>query len=198
MHSKGRLVWTYNYADWSLASSLIENTNWDLLFSGDNINRSWTSWHQQFMKIMKECTPNTALRSRRNLPWLNKKLIRAMRRRNKLFKKAKTSIVNMFADDVLLYHIVSCPDDYLDAQHSVTSIEQWSSSNYLQLNVLKCKYMTISRKKKPITPQRALTLNNSILEQVESYKYLGLLLTADLSWSLTSLPSALKLKGSLA
>ena len=93
------------------------------------------------------------------------------------------SVVNMFADDVLLYHIISCPDDYLDAQHSVTSIEQWSSSNYLQLNALKCKYMTISRKKKPITPQRALTLNNGILEQVESYKYLGLLLTADLSWS---------------
>ena len=43
--------------------------------------------------------------------------------------------------------------------------------------------MTISRKKKPITPQRALTLNNGNLEQVESYKYLGLLLTADLSWS---------------
>ena len=81
------------------------------------------------------------------------------------------SVVNMFADDVLLYHIISCPDDYLDAQHSVTSIEQWSSSNYLQLNALKCKYMTISRKKKPITPQRALTLNNGILEQVESYKY---------------------------
>ena len=61
------------------------------------------------------------------------------------------SIVNMFADDVLLYYIISCPDDYLDTQHSITSIEQWSSDNYLQLNALTCKYMTISRKKKPIT-----------------------------------------------
>ena len=91
MRSKGRLVWRYNYADWSLASSLIENTNWDLLFSGDNINRSRTSWHKQFMKIMKECIPNTALRSRRNLPWLNKKLNQSMRRRNKLFKQAQIS-----------------------------------------------------------------------------------------------------------
>ena len=88
---KGRLVWRYNYADWCLASSLIENTNWDLLFSGDNIDRSWTSWHQHFLSIMKESIPNTALRSRRNLPWLNKQLIQALRRRNKLFKQAKIS-----------------------------------------------------------------------------------------------------------
>ena len=40
---------------------------------------------------MKECIPNTALRSRRNLPWLNKKLIQSMQRRNKLFKQAKIS-----------------------------------------------------------------------------------------------------------
>lgn len=93
------------------------------------------------------------------------------------------SIVNMFADDVLLYHTISCPNDYSDAQHSVTAIEHWSSDNHLQLNALKCKCMIISRKKKPITPQCALILNGNNLEQVKSYKYLGLLLTADLSWS---------------
>ena len=514
---KGRLVWRYNYADWCLASNIIENTNWDLLFSEDNIELSWTSWKQRFMLIMKECIPNTTLRSRRNLPWLNKQLIQAMKRRNKLFKQAKisgdfskykvarnktlqqlrsakhaylaqlnprdpksfwktvkflnkkqksiptlsqgeivasTSIdktkmlnkffcscfntdfppltskciqhqsnpiqesllctedevhqlllsldvsksngpdgilptmlkhtagsitssltkvlnlsirlgqlpsqwkqslivpipktssadspscyrpisllpvvskilerhicdllqdhlqslnfisdkqwgfqegrstvtalikctddwlkelevgndicavffyfrkafdlvphephfqklsslnlddcilnwlhdylcnrlqavivdgdesenssvlsgvpqgsvlgpllfliyindltnvvvhrnsnVNMFADDVLLYHTISCPDDYLDAQHSISTIEHWSSDNHLQLNALKCKCMTISRKKEPITPLHDLVLNNGTLEKVQSYKYLGLLLTVDLSWS---------------
>ena len=71
----GRLVWRYNHADWSLASSLIENTNWDLLFFSGNIERSWTSWHQHFLSIMNKSIPNTVLRSRRNLPWLNKQLI---------------------------------------------------------------------------------------------------------------------------
>ena len=30
----------------------------------------------------------------------------------------------MLADDVLLYHTISCPDDYLDSevQHSITAI----------------------------------------------------------------------------
>ena len=93
------------------------------------------------------------------------------------------STINMFADDVLLYHTISSSEDYLDAQQSITAIEHWSSNNYLQLNALKCKCMTISRKKKPIAPHCALVLNNSTLEQVQSYKYLGLLLTADLSWS---------------
>ena len=53
----------------------------------------------------------------------------------------------------------------------------------MHLNALKCKYMTISRKMKPTTPHHPLILNNGDLEHVESYKYLGLLLTADLSWS---------------
>ena len=44
--------------------------------------------------------------------------------------------LNMSADDVLLYHIISCLDDYLDAQHSITAIEHWSSNNHLQLNAL--------------------------------------------------------------
>ena len=91
-------------------------------------------------------------------------------------------IINMLADDVLLYHIISSLDDHLDAQHSITAIEHWSSDNYLQLNALKCKCMTISRKKQPITPHCAVVLNSSTLEQVESYKDLGLLM-ADLSWS---------------
>ena len=95
----------------------------------------------------------------------------------------QNSNVNMFADDVLLYPTISCPDDYLAAQHSIAAIEHWSSDNHLQLNALKCKCMTISRKKEPITPPHALVLNNSTLEKVQSYKYLGLLLTADLSWS---------------
>ena len=66
----------------------------------------------------------------------------------------QNSNVNMFADDVFLYHTSFCPDDYLDAQHSIAAIvnEHWSSDNHLEMNgiALKCKCMIISRKKKPI------------------------------------------------
>ena len=74
----------------------------------------------------------------------------------------------MFADDVLLYHIISSPDDYLDAQHSITAIEHWSSQNHLQLNALKCKCMTTSRKKTPHCP---LILNDTNLEDPTQTSY---------------------------
>lgn len=74
------------------------------------------------------------------------------------------SIINMFADDVLLYHIISRrPGDYLDAQHSITTIEHWSSGNKLQLSVnAKKLYMTITIE--TTTSHHSLTLKNNNLE----------------------------------
>ena len=47
-----------------------------------------------------------------------------------------STIVNLFADDVLLYHFVSNVSDFLAVQESIGCIEQWSSKNYLILNAL--------------------------------------------------------------
>ena len=91
-----------------------------------------------------------------------------------------SAIINLFADDVLLYHTVSNIDDFLAVQESINSVEQWSCSNYLSLNALKCKCMLISHKRHPVQP---LLLNGEVLERVDTYKYLGILLTHDLSWS---------------
>ena len=44
--------------------------------------------------------------------------------------------------------------------------------------------MIISRKRNPPVPEVPLKLFGSPLEIVDSYKYLGVLLTGDLSWSL--------------
>ena len=94
-----------------------------------------------------------------------------------------SAIINLFADDVLLYHYVSKPSDYLTVQASINCIQQWSSDHYLCLNALKCKYMLISRKKQPLQPIHPLVLNCENLEKVDTYKYLGILLTSGLSWS---------------
>ena len=65
----------------------------------------------------------------------------------------------------------------------VGSIKQWSTDNYLCLHSSKCKYMIISRKRSPTLPENPLELLGSELERVDCYKYLGVLLTSDLSWS---------------
>ena len=54
--------------------------------------------------------------------------------------------VNLFTDDILLYHLISNPADYILLQLAVSSIEEWSKSNYLLFNAGKCKYMIVSRK----------------------------------------------------
>ena len=56
------------------------------------------------------------------------------------------------------------------------------SHNKLMLNPTKCKAMTISRKRNSVYPAQFL-LNGIQLEQVETFKYLGVLLSSDLSWS---------------
>ena len=54
---------------------------------------------------------------------------------------------------------------------------------FLTLNPSKCKYMLISRKRSPTLPDIPLLLHELPLCQVDTFKYLGILLSEDLSWS---------------
>ena len=84
--SSSRPVWLYAHANWDKAREMIEECDWIDIMS-DDTNDSWTRWHSSFMSIMQECVPRKILPSRRNLPWLNKNIKTAMRKRNTLFKK---------------------------------------------------------------------------------------------------------------
>ena len=93
------------------------------------------------------------------------------------------STVNLFADDVLLYHTIANEADYEALQTAISLIERWSASNFLNFNTTKCKYMVISRKLTRTSPPAQLQLLGQPLQMVESYKYLGLLLSSNMSWS---------------
>ena len=51
------------------------------------------------------------------------------------------------------------------------------------LNPSKCKFMLISRKHNRMNNHPAITINGQTLETVSTFKYLGLLLSYDLSWT---------------
>ena len=87
----------------------------------------------------------------------------------------------VYADDILLYRSIETNADYNQMQEDVTSIEQWMTGNFLTLNAAKCKQMLITRSKTHECPQ--LYLAGQLLEQVQSYKYLGVTITSSLSWS---------------
>ena len=93
------------------------------------------------------------------------------------------SKINLFADDILLYHVISALEDYEALQSAVSLIEEWSVSNSLSFNAGKCKYMVISRKLHPSSPSSPLRLLGCAMERVDCCKYLGLMITNNLSWS---------------
>ena len=90
---------------------------------------------------------------------------------------------NLFADDLLLFQVLSHVHDFIAIKEDISAVEDWSTDNYLTLNPKKCKYMIISRKR--VTPLREtpLILGGSVIAQVDIYKYLGVLLNNKLSWS---------------
>ena len=62
-------------------------------------------------------------------------------------------------------------------------VSTWSYEKFLNLNQAKCKFMLISRKRNSVLCLKPLQLNGVVLDSVQSFKYLGVMLTSDMSWS---------------
>ena len=93
------------------------------------------------------------------------------------------SDISLFADDIALYRIIRSSSDYLELQTDIDSITTCIESKYLKFNASKCKYMLVSRRRlSPSTPT-PLNINGCVLTKVTSYKYLGVTITSNLSWS---------------
>ena len=79
----------------------------------------------------------------------------------------------LYADDILLYRPVASVAD---------NIHDWTGCNFMTFNKKKCKLMHISHIRSPVLPTTPITLNGTVLETVNTFKYLGLLISSDLSW----------------
>ena len=92
------------------------------------------------------------------------------------------SDMSLFADDIALYRVIKTPADYVALQ-DVNSVSTVISYKYLHFNKTKCRTILLSRKRTKSCPP-PLLLNGTILTQVFSYRYLGIAITSELSWSL--------------
>ena len=91
--------------------------------------------------------------------------------------------MNLFADDIALYRVIKSPADYNLLQDDVNSVSNIITAKYLHFNKIKCRTMLITRKHTKTCQPPPLLLDGTILSQVSSYKYLGITITSDLSWS---------------
>ena len=93
------------------------------------------------------------------------------------------SSITMYADDLLLHRVISSSDDYELLQNDINTLAKWVDRNHLTLNAGKCKCMVISRLRRRSVPFHPLKLHMQTMERVSQYKYLGVLINEDLTWS---------------
>ena len=90
------------------------------------------------------------------------------------------SSVKVFADDALLYGVITNDADCDLLQDDLQKLEQWQNQWQMQFNPSKCKVLCISKKRSP--PVMKYTFCGVELEQVENITCLGITLTSKLKW----------------
>ncbi len=89
----------------------------------------------------------------------------------------------LYTDDMLLYRRIDSTKDFTVLQQDINTVNNCVKEIYLTFNSTKCKFMLISRKREYHHPVPNLLLDDVSLKRVDCFKYLGILLTADLRWS---------------
>ena len=89
----------------------------------------------------------------------------------------------LFADDMLLYKPLAEPSDSTRFQADVNLVGDWVSDNYLSINASKTKFMFISRRRNRQQNSPSFYLGDTLIQSVSHFKYLGVWISDDLSWS---------------
>jgi len=61
------------------------------VFVHNDIQQSWSNLKTASLNIMESCIPKAVLPTRHNIPWLNKEIVQAIRKRNLYFRRARKS-----------------------------------------------------------------------------------------------------------
>jgi hypothetical protein len=87
----------------------------------------------------------------------------------------------LYAHDTKVYNPIRSIADCEKVQQALTNLECWRRDNNLGFNSSKCKVLTITRKKSPLT--YAYQMNSKAVSRVENEKDLGVCVNNNLSWN---------------
>ena len=86
----------------------------------------------------------------------------------------------MYADNILLCRPNRQASDYQHLQQDVEALGKWANNNHLSFSPSKLKPMVFSRKIHPVSAPSYFSLNESRLEIVDSFVYLGITISSNL------------------
>ena len=160
-----RPIWRYALADFPRARELLEDTNWDSILSGD-VDQAWSLWHQKFLDIMEQCIPKGSLPKRKCPPWISKRMVSAIRKRNACYRRAKRTGSPMLLSrykhlrNKVVGMVKRGKSDYLDTLKSASCKEFWKAVK--NLNGRQCSIPPLNHSGKTANSDRekANMLNN--------------------------------------
>lgn len=98
-----------------------------------------------------------------------------------------TVLISLFADDIALRMRTARTNFYQHSlQTALSGVTEWASRWRMSFSPSKSAYVVFSRFDAKEMPNLNLTLQGYRLSELQSYKYLGLILESDMSWDLHS------------
>jgi len=91
------------------------------------------------------------------------------------------SSIQLFADDCVVYRLISNYDDIAVLQNDLDVISNWAHVWQIKFNVNKCVLLRVTRNHSPFASK--YSLSSQMIQLSNTCKYLGVLLRTTLSWN---------------
>ena len=85
-----RKIWRYSQADFDRAAKLLDVIEWDQILP-DDAESYWTDLKAYFLQVMEMCIPHGMIKAKKNVPWMDNAIGKAIKKRDALFHVAKRS-----------------------------------------------------------------------------------------------------------
>ncbi len=176
------------FIDYSSAFNTIVPTKLAVKLSDLGLNTSLCDWIQDFLtarpqvvKVGQFTSNSITLNIGAPQGCVLSPLLYSLYTHDCVSSHSSTSIVK-FADDTVVLGLINNDDEaaYLDEVERLTS---WCQDNCLSLNVSKTKELIVDFRKRQQQPYTPLMISGTPVERVSSFKYLGVNISDDLTWT---------------